>query len=716
MLARSDDMGMSLLPEARRLLDDASARADADPRRRVQSDGTRGALLLAGGEPLEAAKAYRAALAGAEKINDAPSVARAAANAAVAYLAEARAADEAAAAGNTSTAPARVAAAVPLGREMNARAFDAAGTLPPTHETAFLFLTLGQTDEGLASFPPEDASLRLRAYAAYQRALEIAVRTGDALCQSYALGYTGHLYEAEGRRPEAERLTRRALFLAQQLQAKSPLYLWQWQTGRLLRDEGDRARAIPAFQAAVTSLRAIQVDLSVGGGNNPGRVSFRQAAGGVYYELADLLLSRAAADPGQALKQVELAEARDTVEQLKSAELQNYFQDRCEHLLEARKKGIESLDRHTAVVYYIPLADRVEILVGVAAEPGEFGAGAAGGRADQPYIARFTTPVTARELTATARRFRVEVRDQSSEEYFEDGQTLYRWLIAPVEPFLKDRAARPGGRNVDTLVFVPDGALRSVPMAALPDEQGKFLVERYALAVSPGLRLTDVGEGHAQTAGHAPPPELQILINGLSEARSLDRAGFPREDFPALKFVPEEVSNIDRVYGGRGRTLLNKDFDSRAVGDAMRATNYSVVHIASHGHFSGDAKDTFILAYNQAMDLDELERLIEPGKYRQQPVELLTLSACETAAGDDRAALGLAGVAVKAGALSALATLWSVNDRSSALVVPAFYAHLGDPDSSKAKALRLAQLQLMAQKNYHHPYFWSPYLLVGNWL
>ncbi|NJK27948.1 MAG: CHAT domain-containing protein [Coleofasciculaceae cyanobacterium SM2_3_26] len=97
-------------------------------------------------------------------------------------------------------------------------------------------------------------------------------------------------------------------------------------------------------------------------------------------------------------------------------------------------------------------------------------------------------------------------------------------------------------------------------------------------------------------------------------------------------------------------------------------------------------------------------------------MELLVLSACQTAAGDDRAALGLAGVAVRAGARSTLATLWLVDDRAAALVMSQFYRELAAPDTpKKAEAIRRAQVSLMANPDYQHPFYWAPYILVGNW-
>jgi CHAT domain-containing protein len=140
------------------------------------------------------------------------------------------------------------------------------------------------------------------------------------------------------------------------------------------------------------------------------------------------------------------------------------------------------------------------------------------------------------------------------------------------------------------------------------------------------------------------------------------------------------------------------------------------VHIASHGHFDSDSKKTFVLTYDGKLDLDELERMIRPSQIRDKPVELLTLSACQTAAGDDRAALGLAGIAVKSGARSALATLWFVDDEASTMVVGDFYQELHTPGMSKARALQIAQIKVLTDPRYGHPCYWAPYLIIGNWL
>jgi CHAT domain-containing protein len=162
---------------------------------------------------------------------------------------------------------------------------------------------------------------------------------------------------------------------------------------------------------------------------------------------------------------------------------------------------------------------------------------------------------------------------------------------------------------------------------------------------------------------------------------------------------------------------MNQQFVKPNVDKEFAQEHYSIVHIASHGHFDSDAKKTFVLTFDSKLTLDDLEQLLRPSQLRDKPVELLTLSACQTAAGDDRAALGLAGIAIKAGARCAFATLWFVNDQSSATLVSDFYTELRDhPDISKAKALQAAQVKLLSDQRYAHPCYWAPYLIIGNWL
>jgi len=239
--------------------------------------------------------------------------------------------------------------------------------------------------------------------------------------------------------------------------------------------------------------------------------------------------------------------------------------------------------------------------------------------------------------------------------------------------------------------------LRTVPLAALYDGE-RFLIEDMAVAVVPGLSLIDPKALERR--------EARVLLNGLSKSV---------QGYAALGFVTDELNRIDQTYAGE--TLLDEGFTLAELHKKLREEQFSIVHIASHGQFDRDVRKTFLLTFDTKLTLNDLESSIRPSQYRGRPIELLVLSACQTAAGDDRAALGLAGVAVKAGARSALASLWFVNDQSTSALTTEFYQQLRlKPPISKARALQAAQLKLLGDRRYRHPCYWSPYLIIGNWL
>jgi CHAT domain-containing protein len=154
----------------------------------------------------------------------------------------------------------------------------------------------------------------------------------------------------------------------------------------------------------------------------------------------------------------------------------------------------------------------------------------------------------------------------------------------------------------------------------------------------------------------------------------------------------------------------------------LQSGEYAVVHLATHGQFSSDPRQTFLLAgQRELIPVAQLPKLLQPSQRRSgNTLDLLVLSACQGALGDADANLGLAAVAVRSGASSTLASLWSVNDQSTALFMEAFYRHwLQDGTTNrpigKAEALRLAQAELRNTSAYSHPYYWAAFTLLGNW-
>jgi len=541
--------------------------------------------------------------------------------------------------------------------------------LTSSHEKAFGLISVGRLYVRLLkSGTAPAAEWSQRAYAALNDALAVANDVKDPHAQSYALGYLGELYEQARRYDDALQYTQQAIFAAQQANAPEILYRWQWQSGRILKAQGKTDLAILAYRHAIETLKSVRADLVAGGS----RTTFRDSVGPVFFQLADLLLQRSGTLKDPKLVTQDLVDARSTIEVLKGAELQDYFQDDCVTALRARSKGIDQLAAHTAALYPIVLQDRLELLLSL-----------------PDGIQRVTTPVDAQRLTREIRAFRHLLEKRTTHEYLPHAEQLYDWIIRPIEPVLEKY-------KIDTLVIVPDGALRTIPLSALYDGK-QFLIARYAVATTPGLTLTD-----PQRIESA---QQEVMLNGLTDSV---------QGFAPLPYVGQELKTIHALYGGT--VLENQQFTVPAMEKDLGATPYRIVHIASHGQFDSDVNKTFLLTYDGKLGMNKLEQLLGISRFRTDAVELLTLSACQTAAGDDRAALGLAGIAVKAGARSAVATLWTVNDPASAELVSDFYRALKEQSASKARALQLAQLELIKDWRYRHPSYWSAFLLIGNWL
>lgn len=543
--------------------------------------------------------------------------------------------------------------------------------LPASQEKAdgLINLALAFRDLSLAQ-PDLKGNLLTRSASLLQEAVTISEALVDKRLVSYAYGHLGHLYESEHRLDEALQLTRRAVFAAQSAGAPESLYRWQWQSGRLLTRLGKLDEALSAYHEAVATVQPIRAELASASQASP--APDQQSIRALFFETADLLLQRAALMDNEADETPYLQAARDAVEAYKAAELRDYFRDDCVDQLQSRLTKLERVSDSTAVIYPIIFSDRTELLV-------SFPQG----------LRRVSVSVPAATLTKEIRSLRRMLEKRTTREYLPHAQQLYDWLIRPLDEPLR-------ALHIDTLVFVPDGPLRTVPMAALHDGE-QFLVARYAVATSPGLDLTD------------PHPinraRVLLLSGGLTKAV---------QGFPPLPYVAEEVSYIHTLF--RGDQLLDKSFVTPRLEGELKDGRYGILHIATHGQFATDVKQSFLLTFDDKITLTQLEQLIGLLRFRQDPLELLTLSACQTGIGDDRAALGLAGIAVKAGARSALATLWFINDEASFELVSEFYRQLREPAMSKARALQLAQLKLLSDRIYEHPAYWAAFLLLNNWL
>jgi CHAT domain-containing protein len=489
---------------------------------------------------------------------------------------------------------------------------------------------------------------------------------GDVYARAYALGNLGEIYELTQRWEEAKKLTLQALTLARSIRATEIIYLWQWQLGRLERAQNHREQAIVAYTEAVNNLKLLGKDLAAI--DRQVRFSFRESVEPVYRELVSLLLT---GDTNGKVSTANLERARETIESLQIAELDNFFKEAC---LQEKSVAIDKLDRNTAVIYPIILDDRLEVIVSIGDRP----------------LERYKNIVTTDELERVVTEFSKGLVVRSKREYYEPSQKLYQWLVAPIVSELEQN-------KITNLVFVPDGVLRNIPMAALYDGQ-QFLIEKYSVAIAPSLKL--VAPLSLQEI------DLKTIAVGLTEER---------EGFPALDYVQPEIEQIRTEMSAT--VLLDRDFTTKALQKEIEFSDSPIVHIATHGQFSSTLNDTFLLAWDRKIGASQIDSILQSRDANlTQAIELLVLSACETATGDKRAALGMAGMAVRAGAKSTLATLWSVNDRATADFMGYFYSRLRQQNIGKAEAVREAQLYLLQNPWYKHPFYWAPYILVGNWL
>ncbi len=528
------------------------------------------------------------------------------------------------------------------------------------------------TPENQANVSPDDIAGQLIMAVQQARTLK------DPRSESYALGQLGELRYQQGQLEQAQENTKQALILAQSIGAADIAYRWQWQLAQILKEQGQTTGAIAAYDAAVKNLESLRSDLVA---VNPDvQFSFRESVEPVYREFVGLLLE----SDGAGAKPENLEKARVMIESLQQAELVNFFRENC---LTAKPTKIDEIDTKAAVIYPIVLNDRLEVIVTLPNSEARHYTQSLSQQVVEDIIAKLRQGAISSRATV-----RIEGGDTITkpEEYLPLAQEVYNWLIRPIE---KDLA----NSGVKTLVFVLDGPLLNLPMAVLHDGQ-EYLIQKYAIAYTPGLQLLD------------PKPlargELTALKAGMSEAP---------QPFSDLPYVKEELENIEAEVPGE--LILNEEFTTAAIARAIDAAPFPVVHLATHGQFSSDPENTFILTWDDRLNIDQLNQVLrgrEEGGRRA--LEMLVLSACETATGDKRAALGLAGIAVRAGARSTLATLWQVNDQATAELMIRFYQLLKeDTTITKAEALRLAQLSLL-EGNYKEPFFWAPFVLVGNWL
>lgn len=551
--------------------------------------------------------------------------------------------------------------------------------------------------------------------AATAKVLATAIKQSKKLknvtAEAEAMGYLGNLYEQQGQYKEARRLTESSLQLAPTAEYPEIAYRWNAQLGEILAFQGKRDSALTAYEASFNTIRALRSDLAT----TPVEPIFRD-----YISL--LLKEKPSA--------LQLVQARDVLESLQVAKLDNFFRDPCSEIAD-EPVAIDDVDAEAAVIYPILLEDRLEVILTLPGQPLRHYTtlGLTQEKVDntikQLRRRSLTNPGFAEAIRGVKSNNRggdngnpVDIDPQSNielasiiknqeqslqQDILPLASEIYSWLIEPAEAELK-------ASGVKTLVFVLDGSLRNIPMSLLYDQkEQKYLIQKdYNIALSSGLQLT------------APKPLKKQPIKVLAAGVTSD---FPAYRFPPIPRVEDELKTIQSIFD-KSEILLNQDFTEASLQKKLQESDFPVVHLATHGQFGSTSEQTFILSGAKTgsplIKVNQFDSLLRAGNLRRsQPIELLVLSACNTAEGDSQAILGLAGVAVRAGARSTIATLWGANDEATSNLMGKFYSNLAnDEQISKARALRNAQLELLAEEDsqYRHPYYWAPFVLIGNWL
>ncbi|BAY41600.1 TPR repeat protein (plasmid) [Nostoc sp. NIES-2111] len=481
---------------------------------------------------------------------------------------------------------------------------------------------------------------------------------------SYSSGILGEL------QPEkAHTYLSEALSIAQSIQAWDIAYRWQQQLGKLYKQQRKNQEAITFYEAAIENLSKVRDNLSTN--NLDLQFSFYEKVEPIYRDYIRLLISSS---------HPQLDKAIQVYEQLQLAELENYL--KCGKLEFIPINSIANLKNKPTVINIIDLGESIEVIV------------------RSPNQSLHHHSVNAKTIKINLEDFLNTLQDEEFADIEKSviithSQILYQELIAPIKKYLPSSG---------TLLFTLDNSFQSIPMSLLHDGRD-YLFKNYSITTTLGSRIR-------------PPKallkeQLNALIAGLSQSSpSFHSKNAP----PGLKPLPEvEKEVVDVKQQTRGSIkLLNEQFTSDNFQQELKTAKFPIVHVTTHGQFSSDPERTVLLAWDKPINIREFDGWLKV-QNNQDPIELLVLSACQTAKGNKRSTLGIAGVAAQAGARTTLASLWLVDTESTAMLVEQFYKGLNN-NLSKAEALRQAQLSLLSHPQYQHPYYWAGFVLVGSWL
>ncbi len=560
--------------------------------------------------------------------------------------------------------------------------------LPLNIESLNAVLNLNKNLIKLRQLKIEEAPSKAEIVSSLNSVIENARKLENKRAESYAYGFLGHLYEI-GEPQEwttAIAYSKKAFDLAQEIDLADISYQWEWQIGRIYQQQGKIEDAIALYEDVAKILQSLRNNLT--GTSTEVQFDLRDNVEPLYRELVNLLLPL----KDNNLSQHSIKKSRDYIESLQLVELENFL--RCQLNIKKPREisqVVNQQNANTAVIYPIILEDCLEVILELPNSP-------------QPKLIRYYHLINRTQLEQTIKDFRLTLTQKDVDRKKSEllSQKLYELIIGDANKYLTSH-------KIKTLVFVLDGLLKNIPMSALWDGK-QFLLEKYSIAVTPGLEILGAKPLKRQ--------QLKALIAGITTEATVTVED-KKFNFDPLPNVKNETESIKSILNN-SVVLLNENFQLDNFRTEINASNYPIIHLATHGNFSSNPSATFIVTTaNNYINVNQLQNLLKTKKSNiSDAIELLIFSACETAKGDKRSTLGMAGVAIQAGAESTIATLWSVKDESTSLLMQKFYQNLNSqlkPQLTKSEALQQAQLYLL-QNGYRNPFYWSPFVLVGNWL
>jgi CHAT domain-containing protein/Tfp pilus assembly protein PilF len=547
-----------------------------------------------------------------------------------------------------------------------------------------------------------DDFLQPISYHALTHARDIANAMGNRRLLAHSHAALSDIYAENHRFERAIDQIRQAVFYAQESNLTDILYRSQWKLARLFNARNnpkhhDAKNSIETYQMAIDTLNpgdppCIQKNQNTDTHTRmsiynvrkdlinayPTGISFENDIKPLYVERVGVLLSQALKpDASKSFKKRLIVQALDTLERLKLAEYKDFFQDEClgknlpPVLIDSNQ--LSQIAPKTAIIYPLFMKKRVIIVLITANE-----------------IQIFPVHARREQIEETALEFRKSLENRDQELYRGYAGQLYIWLIRPMAEILQEA-------EIKTLLIVPDDVLRLVPFAALYDGFD-YLIKQYAIAYLPKIS--------GMNPKWLPRKNVNLLFGGLSNTRNEILPRYHVEtDYKAISHT---MSHLIKT-----QNYLNRSFSPKKIARQFKKTSYEIVHLTSFCQLGKSPNDFYLNAHNNLFRLIDIEHVLN----QKSLPGLLVFDYCKTLSDDQRSTLFFSGFPMKTGVRSLLLSLWTDRDIGSSEIFPEFYRQLiRTPYKSRAEALQAAQVETMGKSRFHHPFFWSGFILIGDWL